>query len=284
MPEIKRNFAQGKMNKDFDERLVPRGQYRDAMNIQVSTSEGSDVGTIQNILGNVLISDYFNLYQTFPLTYWNALPNPPITSSIRPQSEFQYAGGIPDEKNDKLYYFLRGGNDIVPPYELKTIETGDYTGDDPLRSYPATHHLRLNGIRVYSDHIMEYDSISSEVKPIFTDNHSIIFDIYNTQNGIDRNFNIYNESPPIGFDSRGFKIADLPVVREIALAIRLVDFNKYLKIGSKVECWSANSGSPKNYFSDDTFIASAKFDLANSFSFATEQYVCLLYTSDAADE
>ena len=53
MPEMKRNFTKGKMNKDLDERLVPLGEYRDAMNIQVSTSEGSDVGAIENILGNV---------------------------------------------------------------------------------------------------------------------------------------------------------------------------------------------------------------------------------------
>ena len=52
MPEIKHVFNEGKMNKDLDERLVPNGQYRDAMNIQVSTSEGSDVGTVQNLLGN----------------------------------------------------------------------------------------------------------------------------------------------------------------------------------------------------------------------------------------
>ena len=55
MPEIKHNFAGGKMEKDLDERLIPNGQYRDAMNIQVSTSEGSDVGTVQNILGNSLV-------------------------------------------------------------------------------------------------------------------------------------------------------------------------------------------------------------------------------------
>lgn len=56
MPEIKHNFTGGKMQKDLDERLVPNGEYRDAMNIQVSTSEGSDVGTVQNILGNSLVS------------------------------------------------------------------------------------------------------------------------------------------------------------------------------------------------------------------------------------
>jgi len=52
MPEIKNNFLQGKMNKDLDDRLIPNGQYRDASNIQISKSENSDVGTVQNIKGN----------------------------------------------------------------------------------------------------------------------------------------------------------------------------------------------------------------------------------------
>ena len=52
MPELTRQFGGGAMNKDLDERLVPNGQYRDALNVQVSSSEASDVGTVQNILGN----------------------------------------------------------------------------------------------------------------------------------------------------------------------------------------------------------------------------------------
>ena len=54
MAELKRTFSAGVMNKDLDERLLPSGQYRDALNVQVSTSEGSDVGALQNILGNKL--------------------------------------------------------------------------------------------------------------------------------------------------------------------------------------------------------------------------------------
>ena len=57
MPEIKNNFLQGKMNKDLDERLLPNGQYRDALNIEVSTSEDSDIGTVKNILGNYRVED-----------------------------------------------------------------------------------------------------------------------------------------------------------------------------------------------------------------------------------
>ena len=40
------------MNKDLDDRILPAGEYRDAQNIVIATSEGSDVGTVQTILGN----------------------------------------------------------------------------------------------------------------------------------------------------------------------------------------------------------------------------------------
>jgi hypothetical protein len=52
MAEIKNSFLKSKMNKDLDDRLVPNGEYRDAVNISVGRSEGDDVGALENILGN----------------------------------------------------------------------------------------------------------------------------------------------------------------------------------------------------------------------------------------
>ncbi len=52
MPEVKNAFIKSKMNKDLDARLIPSGEYRNAVNIQVSKSEGADVGAIENIKGN----------------------------------------------------------------------------------------------------------------------------------------------------------------------------------------------------------------------------------------
>ncbi len=40
------------MNKDLDDRIVPPGEYRDALNIAISRSEGDDVGALETILGN----------------------------------------------------------------------------------------------------------------------------------------------------------------------------------------------------------------------------------------
>jgi len=58
MAEVKQNFLKSKMNKDLDDRLVPKGEYRHAQNISVAKSEGQDVGALENILGNNLISNF----------------------------------------------------------------------------------------------------------------------------------------------------------------------------------------------------------------------------------
>ena len=58
MPEIKNTFLKSKMNKDLDSRIIPNGEYRDGQNISVSTSEGADVGALENIRGNISITDF----------------------------------------------------------------------------------------------------------------------------------------------------------------------------------------------------------------------------------
>ena len=57
MPEIKNIFTSGRMNKDLDERIISKDEYRDALNIDVVTSEGSNVGTIQNVRGNTKVAN-----------------------------------------------------------------------------------------------------------------------------------------------------------------------------------------------------------------------------------
>jgi len=103
MAELKRGFAAGKMNKDFDERLVPDGQYRDALNIQINTSDGSDVGAAQTLRGNtkhdtmVSGSGYYGI---------------PDTATV--------VGSIANAATDKVYYFVTdGATDIKKDYILE---------------------------------------------------------------------------------------------------------------------------------------------------------------------
>ena len=90
MADIKRTFTKGKMNKDLNERLLPSGEYRDAMNVQVSTSDGSDIGVVQNLLGNTEI----NIGGVI-------LPPQPVC-----------IGSVSDEKNNAIYWFIASGVDF----------------------------------------------------------------------------------------------------------------------------------------------------------------------------
>ena len=57
MAEIKNTFLKGKMNQDLDSRLLPNGEYREAINLMISRSEGSTVGEFENVLGNTVYSE-----------------------------------------------------------------------------------------------------------------------------------------------------------------------------------------------------------------------------------
>ena len=63
--ELTRSLVSGIMNKDLDERLVPNGQYRDAQNVTVGTSEEAGVGALSNELGNTQVSGLAAAATTF---------------------------------------------------------------------------------------------------------------------------------------------------------------------------------------------------------------------------
>jgi hypothetical protein len=50
------NFIAGKMNKDYDERVIPSGQYVDAMNIRMGSTENNSVGAVENTKGNIKLT------------------------------------------------------------------------------------------------------------------------------------------------------------------------------------------------------------------------------------
>ena len=59
MAEVKNAFIKSKMNKDLDSvDYYHPGEYRDGQNIQVSKSEGEDVGALENALGNILATNF----------------------------------------------------------------------------------------------------------------------------------------------------------------------------------------------------------------------------------
>ena len=96
MPEVKNAFIKSKMNKDLDARLMPSGEYRDAMNIAISKSEGSDVGAVENIKGNTELVDI------------------KIIESV---TGLDIIGYYADEANNCVYIFSTNQNETASPPE-----------------------------------------------------------------------------------------------------------------------------------------------------------------------
>ena len=134
MAEIKRDFHLAKMSKDFDDRLVKKGDYRDALNIEIFTSETGSVGTAQNIKGNTQRTAMAN-------EIWGVARS----GYIIPDTATCVAS-VASLKTDKIYYFVSAGD----------IGSG-YTSAPDIKK----------------DYILEYDSVLETHKYVFTDIYQV---------------------------------------------------------------------------------------------------------------
>ena len=118
MPELIHTFNEGKMNKDLDERLVPNGQYRDALNLELASSDTSQVGAFQNLKGNLekAYSSYNESTKVRtlwePSVYIDALPNA------------YCIGSIADPNTDIIYWLITSDRaDVIAGYNTITQVT-----------------------------------------------------------------------------------------------------------------------------------------------------------------
>jgi hypothetical protein len=97
---LKNTFIQGKLNKDIDERLLPKGQYPHAENIRVANTDSSDMGAVENVKGNEKLT-LFNL------------------------TNAKTIGAFSDDSNQKLYWFTTSDEkDVVVEYDfLNSVST-----------------------------------------------------------------------------------------------------------------------------------------------------------------
>jgi len=56
MPIVTTNFIAGRMNKSVDERLLPPGEYIDAINVRLGSTESTEMGAVENSKGNTKLT------------------------------------------------------------------------------------------------------------------------------------------------------------------------------------------------------------------------------------
>ena len=94
MAEEKRIFNKAKMNRDIDDRLLPSGEYRYALNVNIGESEGGDIGALENLKGNEQIG--------------RVAPGTTV-------------GVIRDPNEDRIYWFNAGDQvDAIHEYDQST--------------------------------------------------------------------------------------------------------------------------------------------------------------------
>jgi hypothetical protein len=101
--DINNTFLKGRMNKSFDERILPEGEYIDAMNIRIGSTENNSVGAIENSLGNTQVTQ---------VTYNGS----PLSSRAR------CIGSFEDGEHETIYWFVTdpGVVDMVLSYNDRT--------------------------------------------------------------------------------------------------------------------------------------------------------------------
>ena len=112
MANVTRNFLAGRMNKVVDQRLLPDGEYVDAMNVRMGSTEMAEVGVVTNTMGNDL-----------------AAPELRYTDGTQLSTEARCIGAIEDSANETIYWFVHdpaftlgatGKLDLVVSYNVLT--------------------------------------------------------------------------------------------------------------------------------------------------------------------
>ena len=88
MANVKRNFIAGRMNKVVDERLLPEGEYVDAMNVRMGSTEDAEVGVVSNTKGNIALTS---------LAYIDGTPLSVNAKCI---------GALEDSARETIYWFV----------------------------------------------------------------------------------------------------------------------------------------------------------------------------------
>ena len=92
MTVIQTNFIKGRMNKSVDERLLPPGEYVDAQNVRLGSTEDTEIGSVENSKGNSLLAE---------LVYDGVVLDPATTKCI---------GTLEDGVNNTIYWFVHDSN------------------------------------------------------------------------------------------------------------------------------------------------------------------------------
>jgi|TARA_R110002110_G_scaffold76594_2_gene201682 hypothetical protein len=149
MPITTTNFILGKMNKSVDERILPKGQYIDALNIRLGSTEATEIGAVENSKGNELIAS---------IEYGGQA----LSSSAK------CIGAYEDGMRETIYWFIHDKTNQVAP-EGKVSLIVSYNTSQQTLQYHVISTSVLNFNELYL--ITGIDLVDGELL-FFTDDYN----------------------------------------------------------------------------------------------------------------
>ena len=131
---IDNKYFVGGLNSDDEDRVIPNGDYRYALNIRNSKSDGDSQGSIENTKGDTIIS---------------------YTLGV---GTFKVVGAYDDKLNNKVYYFVwnNGGNHQILEFngqtdDIQLILSSNFLNLDKDRLIPESNITIIDGLMYWTD-------------------------------------------------------------------------------------------------------------------------------------
>ena len=148
MTAITRTFTAGRMNKDLDERLVPNGEYIEALNCRL---DSTDEGGVQNVIGNT---------QLTTLQYNGS----PLVDAVT-------IGKLEDGAHERIFWFVHANIDMIVSFNTSTETLTYHVADNILNfnpDYPVLSVNIVNNLLFFNDNynpprMINVDSIYTNI-------------------------------------------------------------------------------------------------------------------------
>jgi len=148
MGNVRRNFIKGRMNKSVDERLVPNGEYIDALNVRLGSTEGSEIGSVENSKGNTRLTTL--QYQGVDLS-----------------DSARCLGAFEDGVNETIYWFIHDSANTASATGVVDIIASFRTTDEVL-----TYHVISTSVLNFNPTFLITGVNKAEDLLFFTDDYN----------------------------------------------------------------------------------------------------------------
>ena len=162
MARTQRNFVKGRMNKSLDERLIPNGEYIDALNVRLGSTEDSEVGSVENAKGNTQLTSLY-------VTDLDTSAETALSNAARTLGAYQ------DSANETLYWFVHdpsftlgdtGKCDMIVSFNTRTSQVvyhitsiDDGTGVNTTLNFDPAY--LITGINLVGDLLFFTDNLNA---------------------------------------------------------------------------------------------------------------------------